>query len=257
MYTNINFDEINLTNITNVNFNNLRTDSMPDVVMSKDKLARQDGIKIFNKEYGSKNITLEGYITASDRNGYLVARDTLIKYTLPREKILQLPMDGTPLEYTATCQNIMFSDSEGGYARFSIEFLCSDPFGYDRDVRVLLDAVSNTATPYEFTFAESIGGTYKTPAVFTIQFNALTGGTSKVVQLKSEAGESIYITRTWTTGDHLEIDMKYKTVKVNGILTDYTGVFWFLRVDESHVTYIDTLTTRTVSMTATYKRRSL
>lgn len=255
MYENVIFDETILTNIQNVKVNNIISDTIPQIVIAQGKLARQDGTKIFNKEYGSRKIIVEGHIQANSRADFLTARNQLVKATEPIEKILQLPLDGTPLQFTATVSNVLFNNTGGGFGRFSIEFTATDPYGYDVDQRVLINGTTNTAPTRTFDFDEVVGGSYKTAPIVTVAVASVTGGTGAYIELTNNAGESIKVTRDWEDDEVLEIDFKNFTVKIDGVLTDYSGVFWNLNVDDTALTYEDDFSTRTVGVTMTYKRR--
>lgn len=257
MYIDVLFDGTDLTEIEGFSVNSIITDRLPDIQISSGKLARQDGVKIYNKEYGSKKITIEGYITTSSRNAYLLVRDQLIRYTEPRNKVLRVPMDGTPLEYTATVSNLIFSDVGGGFARASIEFICTDPYGYDVNRRTLVNGTTTTSATNTFSYLESIGGVVATPPLITVSVASVTGSTGKYITLTNNAGETITVTRTWANNDVLEIDCLNHTVKVNTVLTNYTGVFWNLNIDDYSMIYADNFTTRTIGMRVSYRRRSL
>jgi hypothetical protein len=255
MYDNVIFDEIILTNIENVKVNEIITDNIPQIVLAQNKLARQDGVKIFNKEYGAKKIIIEGHIQANSRAEYLRTRNTLVKATEPVEKVLQLPLPELPVQYTATVSNVVFNNVGGGFGRFSIEFIASDPYARDVDDRVLVNGATTTTGTYTFDYAEPIGGSYRTYAFITVSVASVTGGTGAFIELTNNAGESIKVTRDWVDDDVLTIDFKNYEVKVNGVLNDYNGIFWNLNVDDTALTYEDNFTTRTVGVTMTYKRR--
>ncbi|MEI7632010.1 MAG: phage tail domain-containing protein [bacterium] len=256
MYENIIFNGIILTNILNVDIFTINTDQIADIVISEQKLARQTGSQIFNKEYGSKKITLEGQITAGSRNDYFIARNALIKATDPENKTLLLPMDGTPIQYTATLANIIFKDVGGGYAQFNLEFTATDPYGYAPIKTNLLLANANTASTKQYNFLEVIGGTVKTPFEITLHISVITGTTGNIT-FTNQAGETITVTKTWVAQDILTIDTLLHEVKVNGVLTDYTGLFFELTPDDTYITYTDTFTTRTVETTMKYRQRFL
>ena len=198
-----------------------------------------------------------GMITRPDREQYLVARSELLKYLNKRTKVLQVPRDSQPTEYTATMSNVIFSDVGGGFANFDIEFTCSDPYGYERDTVYLLEAHTVTATSEDITLSEAIRGDTDSPGVIRVAIQSVTDPTSKTIEIISQAGENISITRNWEAGEVLEIDMLNKTVKVNGILTDYTGVYWDFKPDDLNFTYSDDFTTREVDITAYYRPRVL
>lgn len=258
MYNDVLFNGTDLTEITGIKINNIVHENMPQTVMSSGKIAKNDGIKIFNKEYGDKVIYIEGYITRSSREDFFSTRDTLLKTIEPREKVLRIPLFNRPLEYTGTVRNTAFSDTGGGYGKFSIEFLCSDPFGYDMDNRTIINGTTITASNSDQSFSETIGGNYKTPAYVVLTVSSVVGGTGKYIDLSNQSGDSIRITRNWASNDQLIVDNKNRTCRVNGADVDFTGSFFDLSVDDTIMSYEDNFTTsRSVNLIVTYKRRNL
>lgn len=256
-YTGVLFNSVDLTALDYVFIHNVITENQADVDLYNAKIARADGIKHYGKSYGSKKVTIQGHIGANSRELFMSARSTLFKTLETQEATLRVPIKNLPIEYTATVENIVIKDSAGGYGEFEVTFLCSDPFGYDRDLRTLINGTLATTATQEITYLEAIGGDYKTPLTITATLADLTGGTAKYLTFTNTAGDYITITRTWTVGDVLVIDMKNKTCKVNGANVDYTGYFWETGVGDLSFIYADSLTTRSVGILATYKRRYL
>jgi predicted phage tail component-like protein len=258
MYNDVLFNSVDLTELNGVKITSVISDNIPQVIINSGKNARQDGAKLFNKEYGAKIVTVEGYIARNSRETYVATRNELLKYLEPLESTLRVPIFNAPIEYTATVQNTIFSDVGGGYGKFSIEFLCSDPFGYDVDSRTIINGTTVTAASSDISLSEAVGGSYKTPPIITVTVTAVSGGTGKYIDLANEAGNNIRVTRDWVADDQLVIDMLNKTLRVNGASLDYTGTFWDLNVDDTLITYSDNFTTsRSVNILATYKRRYL
>ncbi len=256
-YSNVLFNSQDLTEIQDVFIEDVSLDAQIDVTLYNGKIARADGIKHYGKSYGARKISVEGHIGANSRETYVTARSALMRFLEEQEAILQVPIKNLPLEFTATVENIAITDAGGGYGRFIITFLCSDPFGYDRDLRTLINGTLVTSASSEVSYTESIGGDYKTPLYLTLVIASVTGATTKYIRLTNTAGNSITITRTWLADDVLVIDMKNLTCKVNGALVDYTGTFWEAGVGDTSLFYTDNMTTRSVGVTATYKRRLL
>ena len=51
--------------------------------------------------------------------------------------------------------------------------------------------------------------------------------------------------------------MLNKDCLVNGAITDYTGLFWNISPGDTSLIYSDNMTSRSVSLIVTYKRRYL
>jgi len=258
MYTSTLFNLVDLTGLTDVYINNIVLHSRPARANKIEKLARADGAKLINSEYGVKEIVVEGYISSSTRESYESARDTLLKNLQAQEATLRIPQIGSLRDYTATVEDIIFSDVNGGFAAFSIKFVCSDPFGYDPNMTVALSNSSNTSATSTKTFT-AIGGSYRVEPTITVVVSAVSGGTSKYIKLTNPAtSKYIKVTRTWSAGDVFVVNCQSKTVTVNGSAVDYTGVFPSWDTTNTQITYDDDFTTsRTVLITFTYKKRYL
>ncbi|RLA58679.1 MAG: hypothetical protein DRR04_10410 [Gammaproteobacteria bacterium] len=256
-YSDVVFDGNDLTAITNIKIIGVALDILPKVVLSRGKLSRQDGAKIYNKEFGGKKIIVTGLITTEDREDYLSARTELLGNLDGVEKTLSVIIGDLPLEYTATLDNVTINDSSGGYGSFTIDFACSGLYGRDRDTRVLVDGGTVSTTPEDITLSETIGGSVKTPPRIVLTVLSVTGGTDAYIRVSNSKAEEIRITRTWAVDDQLILDMETKICTVNGIAHDYAGFFWSLAVGDTEVTYSDSLTTRSIGVQITYKRRYL
>lgn len=256
-YEQVYFDEIDLTGIEGVKIAECETDAIPEVILSSGKISRKDGLIFHNREYGGKKIHIRGHIGRSSRDDYLITRSELLKTLNKRTKVLQIPRSDQPTEYTATMTNTVFSDIGGGYANFDIEFTCTDPFGYERNTIYLLDAYNTTTASEDISLSETVRGDTDSPGIITVAFLSITDGTSKTVSVLSQAGENISVTRDWTTGEVVEFDMLNRTVQVNGINTDYTGVYWDFTPDDQNFTYEDDFTDRSADITAYYRPRIL
>lgn len=257
-YSDVIFDNVDLTEIEYFKIVRTITDPIPEILLQNEKIARRDGSKLYHKEFGAKVITIEGQIQANSRKNYILTRDTLLRYLAPQEATLQLPVqDDNPREWTATVRNVIFSDVGGGYAAVSIEFICSDPFGYDRDTRVLLNGATTTVASHDFSLLETVGGSGNAVPYIVVTLAAATGGSGKYIELANQRGDAIRVTNTFASDSQLIVDMKNRTVTLDASTVDYTGTFWELEPGDMTLNYSDNLTTRTASILMTYKRRYL
>jgi phage-related protein len=257
MYNNVIFDGYDLTDIEGLKINSVTSDVMPEIFMSSSKLARVNSSATYNREYGGKTIPIKGHIQRNTRKDYLNTRSQLLKKLQTLEGTLQIPIDGNPIEYTCTVKNVSFDESMGGYGAFTIDFYASDPYGYDMNSRTIINGSTVTTASSDISFSEAIGGADSTPFVLLMTLGSMTGGTSKYIDISNQDGDNLRITRTWSNNDTIYIDSKTKTCTVNGALVDYTGNFFNLNVDDTTFSYADNLTTRSVNVLLTYKRRYL
>ena len=258
MYTLILFNSVDLTLLTDIYINNILLHSRPARAISISRLARADGAKLVNSQYGTKEIVLEGFISSTSRANYEVARDLLMKNLQAQEATLRFSQAGANRDYTATVENIIFNNTGGGFGTFSIKFVCSTPFGFDTSDTTALNASSNTAATSTKTFS-AIGGSYKVEPTITVEVSAISGGTGKYIKLTNPAtGKYIKVTRNWAVNDTFLVNCKTKTVTVEGVAVDYTGVFPTWDTADTQLQYDDDFTTsRTVLLTFTYKKTYL
>lgn len=256
-YDNTLFNGVDLNTLPYFEVDSILPDTAPDMIISSSKLVRNDGMKLYNREYGGRSITLIGHFSAPDRSTYHSSRDTLLRYLQPQEATLRLPINNDSREYTATVQETIFSDVGGGYGAVTINFFCADPFGYDVNLRTVVNGTTTTSATNTFSLSETVGGSYSALPFITITVASISGGTGKYIDVANEDGDNIRITRDWVLNDVLTLDMKLKQAKVNGTLVDYTGTFWGFSVGDTGFDYEDNFTTRTIGMQVLYKRRYL
>jgi phage-related protein len=257
MLSNILFNSVDLTSLTNTYFNRIDHHNRPKRNITAAKIARYDGNQLIHQEYAEKEIVIEGFIAAADRSTYETNRDTLLLDLQAQEATLRISQAGANRDYTATVSDIIFSETDGGLGFFSIKFLCNFPFGQDASATTDLNASSNTAATLSPTFT-AIGGSYKAQPTLTITVSAVTGGTAKYIKLTNPTtGQYIQITRTWANADALVVNVAARTVTVNGTAVDYTGVFPEFDTTDTTLQYDDNFTTRTVLITMTHKKRYL
>lgn len=251
------FNGTDLSGLTNVLIDNVEVEPIKRLI-DKYKLARADGQIITNAEYGGKDIIVTGQIVATDKATMQNNRNTLISNLSALNANLDIDVYDTLQRFTATVEDITFSDTFGGFCRFTIKFACRDAFGIDRNLQFLLNTTGETTTPNTENLS-AIGGNYHAAPIIEVYINALSGGTSKYIQLTNPAtGKSIKITRTWAVGELLVINPEDGTVKVNNVEVDFLGGFltWATGTG-GQLKYEDTLTTRTVEIRVKYHKRYL
>lgn len=227
----------------------------PDRNLSTYKLARSDKSITTNAEFTSKTIRLSGNLKGDDGSRQ-DAEDkwAVVKgYLNQREQKLVITQFGKDIEYTATTARIN-DEWIGGYLEWSIEFLCADPVGYEQNNSTFLDVFTLTAATTDETV--TVGGSHYAEPIIYITLNSGTGLTGQSIIVKNgETGQSITITRNWAAGDNLRIDNLNKTVTVNGSFVDYTGTFLKFYPGTRTFSYVDTFTTRSVSISGEYVKR--
>lgn len=169
---------------------------------------------------------------------------------------------GTQRRYTATWSDFSLKEAYGGYAKFDVIFTTSDMFGYEPNYTLLLDQSGFTTSPQTPVMADIGGSAEWQVPILTFYLSVITGGASATVTIGNPAtGQTVSIVRTWTAGDQIEIDSQNKTVKVNGVLVDFSGAIpeWqprpLVATGQSKMQYTDTFTTRTLRIRGIYYKR--
>lgn len=254
MARNCTFNGTDLSGLTGVTILDIKANSIPNRKLVQAEIAESDGGILTNVFYGLKSILVTGVIegdTANIAEGY---RDTLLSYLSEPNASLIVEQAGTNRVYTATMQDVIFSDDNvGGYIPFDIRFNCNDPFGYEQNQIQTTDLGVTTSGD---TTAVTNGGTYKCFPIVWVKVNSFTGSGSREVSV-TIAGVGISVIREWATGETLYIDGVNKTVKVGSTVVSYSGIFPVLEVGSNTVTVSDTFTARNIDKTIKYTERYL
>jgi len=105
-----------------------------------------------------------------------------------------------------------------------------------------------------------IQGSYKASPRLTVTLtNFSTANVSDHIKITNPiTGKYIKVTRVWTIGDVLVVDCTAKTVKVNGVDTDFSGVFLDFEPGSAFVGQDNSFSVhRTLTLKLEYKRRDL
>lgn len=228
----------------------------PSFSIDSYKLVRRDGEVVVGRTFGSKLITIKGYIIAPTRQAYEETLDEL-KYRLliPFERPLTIAQRGIQTSYTVTCDTFGHKFIEGGKSEIIIAFRASNPFGRDSSV-TLISKPNVTVGQYNFT--EQIGGSAKAYPIFRATINSLTGGTAKTIKFgNAKTGQFIAITRDWQVGDRVVVNNDTADVFVNELPADYSGVFTSFDPRTAAGYYNDDFTARNVSLAVEYQKQYL
>lgn len=253
------FNGVDLSELAGVTITEINHHKRPIRSMVRRKLARADGSKLVQGEYGDRMITMAGVVTGTSRANYEANRDTLFRYLNELEATLRLSQAGANRDYVCSVDDIDFTEKPtGGFAPFVIKFIVGNPpFGVDATSSTVMAAKTVTGSSGTHGFTP-FGGSADWLPVFTVTMSALSGGTGKYVRITNPAtGKYIQLTRNWSALDVLVVDCEAKTCRVNGALMDFQGVFPSFGPDDGSVTYSDTLTTRSITIAITGKRRYL
>lgn len=232
---------------------------IPDKVMSLYGLADADGSSIPAINYPSKKITITGAVKGSSQADLDSRMDTLKGYFIGKDKNLDITYGASTRRYIATPNAVSVErQQESLFAKFQVEFLCTNPFGLDTTTTALW-ATKNNWTAATFTETPTVGGNapFQLP-IFTITIDALTGA-GDYVQISNDNNnqEILIYGMGLTAGDVIVIDCVERVVTLNGTEIDYSGTFLELEPGANSITYTDGFTTRTVDVAASYTKRWL
>lgn len=265
MNGNISFDGNSLqTDYIKTEF--IRHTDLPEKVATLYAVANANKSAIPAVEYPSKAISVTGALRVTDDilsgNTLPEALDLLIDefkgYFRGKEKNLDINYAGTTRRYTATVNTLGIDRGVNGkYAKFEIEFICTDPFGRETTATEIADEESYSSAT--LNMAPTIGGSAPQQLpIFTITLNTITGD-GDYIQLSNDSNgqDMLLYGLGFEDGDVVVINCETRQVTVDGTLVDYRGVFLELEPGANSITYTDGFTTRDVDIQAEYYKRYL
>lgn len=228
-------------------------ESMPTKDVKVMALAHANRSKIPFTSHPSKTIKVGGTIYSDTIANLDTALDTFRGYFNGTDQNLDIDYVATIRRYTATVNSLAISRPNGlTFADFSLEFVCTNPFGQSTATTTALTATARTLATYADSHTFIGSAPYQLPLA-TITFTAITGGTTQSVNFGNNSnGQQITITRTWATNDVLIVDSVNKVVTVNNVITDYSGSFPEFAPGAGSMFYSDGFTTRTFNISVTY-----
>lgn len=227
----------------------------PNRDLSVSHLANTDKSALSSVYMIDKKINVTVEIGRTTRELFDASIDQLYTILQTKEAALVCSYGSTTRQWTATLNNVSVEENLGGYGTIELEFQCSDPAGYDVSSTPLFSSARTGSTATEnFVF----GGTaeWQWP-VITITLTAVTptDSTQSITITNPATGQAITVTRAWVAADVLQIDVKNRTVKVNGNEVAFSGAFPEWVPGAGTLQYTDTLTTRTVTIAGSYYKR--
>jgi hypothetical protein len=251
----ITFNGIDLAALSGVTLTKRNANQAPDRELRIFKKARADASVLTSAEYSNKPIIVEGLVQGDNQIDCETKFNTLLSYLQVTNADLVIDRAGISVTYMKTSlKGYSLDNSEGGFLNFKLMFIAVEPIALESSSLQFLQP--NNIVASAATLPINVGGTYKALPIFTLTISSLTGGTTKAITIfNTVTGSGITVTRTWTAADILEVDVLNQTVRVNNGLVEYTGSFPSFDTGAGSVGYSDGLTTRSVVLSATYKRR--
>lgn len=198
-----------------------------DRAVVRANLARREGIKLLNTEFGEKEITVDGVVITSDATTLQSKLDGMKKALTQEEGNLIIEEGRT---WKATVVNAVIPDEHYSLSKapFKVVFVCSNPFAEGS----LQTAIQNIPSGF-YTYSGSInisGTLFSRPTVTFIPPNT-TGETNinKYGLKHTPSGQEITISGFGTGGldydSSIAINMDSLSAVVGGSTSDITGAF--------------------------------
>lgn len=203
----------------------IRPDAIPAKVINAVRLALADGEKFIGSKYVNKNITVTGHFFAGTRAAYEAARDTFLGVFDP-ERVISLVFEqsGEDRRYNGVYENIIFDYKDNGTCIVTINFRCTDPFGYTVATETFYQNSSITDEINEVI--ESRGNVYGLAKVVANVVDIDNVNVERTMTLTVSQGVrtfNLQITRLWALNDTVTIDSVRQRVYVNGQQVEFTG----------------------------------
>lgn len=246
----ITFDSNNLQTyaaLVGIITNAIEHTNLPDKDNTLYPLANTNASVIPYVGYPTKQISIAGAIAGSTQADLDARIDTFKGYFNGKDKNLDIQYGASTRRYIATANKIAVARKQKAlFATFTIDFICTQPFGRDTTATTALNGTGRTASSYTDNHVFVGSAPFQLP-VITVTYSAVSGGASFVSFGNNANGQGITITdQTWVAADILEIDCINKTVKKNGVEIDFLGAFPEFAPGSQNFTYSDGFTTRTM-----------
>lgn len=246
------FNQNDLSQVPGVWLYNYDATTLPERDIKIHKIARRSLSIITSAEYSQKSIPVFMRVCSGSRQD-TEATLTQIKGQLqPQNGTLEVEQSGELYQYTAT-MNEFNIEWDGQYAYVTIVFIASTP--------VASSAQSNNLFSLSTTLASDgasfiVGGSYIAEPTISLLYSSVTGGTGGSISVfNASTNQGITITGDFTNGTIVEIDSANYTVQVNGVSTDFEGLFPVFPPGSQRVGYSDTFSSRTVTVTGVANTR--
>lgn len=241
--------------ITGLELENHDFNQLPERDIRINKLARRDKSIITSAEYVSKNIPIYFYACGGSRAGTEDVVTQLKSLIQSQNGLLAVSQGGDTVEYIAT-MNEMEVEWIGTSAQITLNFIASDPVGKNSTA---VDFIAPTnVTTSNASYSSIVLGSATVYPTFTITIAAVTGGAAASITINNAlTAQGITITRDWAAGEILEINSEDMKATVDGEVVDFTGMFPQFTSGTQQMQYVDSFTTRDLTIEATYNPRLL
>lgn len=243
--------------------------NIPDKIAELFAKADANASAIPSITYPTKKITISGAIKGAEQvsGGVVIATDqqdldnlidTFKGYFNGKDKNLDIAYGTGTRRYIATANTISVTrEQKAPYATFTVEFICTSPFGVDTSATTITNQANYTSATLTVTPTIAGSAPVQYPLI-TLTIDSLTG-TGDYVQITNNNNDQQMLLYGFslTNGTVIVIDSYLRTVTINGTEVDYLGTFLELEPGANSLTYTDGFTTRQVDILMTYYKRWL
>lgn len=247
------FDEYSLQN-EEIIITRLGHESTPFRDFAVSDIPRNDGQFAINDFWRRKVVTMEGILKVTTSSALEAKIDEFKKRLAPRERNLDIKVDGVVRRYVATLINgEKIFDRKSfhiTFLPFKLEFVCLVPFGQS------VDYVSTSevdATDLTLTTEFENEGSIKAKPIITLNFSAAVAVTAIEIT-NSTRGETIRITENIAAPSYVRFDAETLEVTVDGVVVDYEGSF--IEMDTGTNSFDITITGTSATYTLTEKHKT-
>lgn len=230
------FNGFSLQN-ANIVTNKRNIEDLPSIDFNTFKIPNENGEGIVSRYYRAKTIKIRGSLRTNTSAELEALIDTMKKALRKVSGNLDIKINGKIRRYIATLVrgNSIFNREKYNitFLPFELTFECVDPFGkeIDSEVNELFSQNSQTITQE----VEHLGNVEAKPSI-NVYIQSQSNLTSLIIE-NLTTSERMAINRAFADNDVIQINSEDKTVKVNGVLVDYSGVFLKLEPDTNSIQF--------------------
>lgn len=240
----VSFNNNDISQVPGVWLYNYDATTLPERDIKMHKIARRSLSIITSAEYSQKSIPVFLQVCSGDRQDTEETLTQIKGILQPQNGRLELEQSGKQYQYTAT-MNEFNIEWDGSRAYVTIVFIASTPVASSATSDILFNFSTTLAADGASFIVE---GSFIAEPVITLTYSAVTGGAGSVSVFNASTNQGITISGALTPSTIIEIDSTNYTVLVNGMSTDFEGVFPVFPPGSQRVGYSDTFSSRTVSI---------
>ena len=228
MANSIKFDNTEILNTTYIP-RYVKHESAPERDLNIFSLARETGGVLVSEKYGSKKITLTGYLIGTSKSDLETKIDSFKELFSRVEKNLDVDWEGSTRRYVATCSSHTFDRDyfHLDFVPWSAEFIVAGGVGTDTSPTTYKSTELLTENPKSYSVV--FGGSSDAKPVITLSIGTIFAHAVGVSVEKEDTGEMIVYNKqnkiVFTPGQSVIVDFSQKNVTLGGVAQPFYGIF--------------------------------